>query len=159
MVIESFLDSFPEAVLCVILQPLWYCMFTLHKLVLFPNTSKFNLLTIHFTNVACNLTADNSYHGTISFTYCLLAVAILADFIWNGICICVEMIMLCLVHSFIHSCSLLHQTIAVLCPVLVDQWIGWQVLGCYRRDGELTSARKIKSNEWFTLRQMKNNTF
>ena len=62
---------------------------------MFPNTLTFNLLTIQFTNVACNLTADNSYHSTISFIYCLLAVAILA------ICICEEMIMLCLVHSFI----------------------------------------------------------
>jgi len=68
---------------------------------MFPNTVKFNLLTIQFTYVACNLTADNSYHGTMSFIYCLLAVAILADFIWNGTYICVEMILLCLVHSFL----------------------------------------------------------
>ena len=86
---------------------------------MFPNTLKFNLLTIHFTNVACNLTADNSYHGTISFIYCLLAVAILADFIWNGICICVEMIMLCLVHSFILvACYTKQLQCCVLC-----QWI------------------------------------
>jgi hypothetical protein len=67
---------------------------------MFPNTVKFNLLTIQFTYVACNLTAVDSYHGTVSFIYCLLAVAKLADFIWNGVCICVEMILLCLVHSF-----------------------------------------------------------
>jgi len=53
--------------------------------------------------------------------------------------------------SFIHSCSLQHQKFAVLFPMSVDQWIGWQVLGCYRRDGGLTGARKIKSDEWFTL--------
>jgi hypothetical protein len=69
---------------------------------MFPNTVKFNLLTIQFTFVACNLTADNSYHGTKSFIYCLLAVAILADLIWNGISICVDTILLCLVHSFLY---------------------------------------------------------
>ena len=58
---------------------------------------------------------------------------------------------MCLVHSFIHSCSLLPQKFAVLCPMSVDQWIGWQVLECYRRDGGLTGARKIKLSEWFTL--------
>jgi hypothetical protein len=52
--------------------------------------------------------------------------------------------------SFLLSRSLLHQTCAMLCPGSVDQRIGWQVLGCYIRDGGLTGARKIKSNEWFT---------
>jgi hypothetical protein len=66
---------------------------------MFLNTVKFSLLTIQFTYVACYLTADNSYHGTMSFIYSLLAVAILADFIWNVICVCV-MILLCLIHSF-----------------------------------------------------------
>jgi hypothetical protein len=113
----------------------------------FPNTVKFNLLTIQFTYVACSLMADNSYHGTMSFIYCLLAVAILADFVWNVICICAEMILLCLVHSFfLVACY----TKPLQCCV-PGQWIGWQVLGCYHGDGGITGAWKIKSNEWFTL--------
>jgi hypothetical protein len=86
---------------------------------LFPNRVKFNLLTIQFTYVACNLTADNSYHGAMSFIYCLLAVAILADFIWNSIRICVEMTLLCLVHSFF---LLACYTKPLQCCVL-GQWI------------------------------------
>ena len=85
MVNESILDSFPEAALCVFdMTFVLLCVHPPQTGSVFPNTVKFNFLTLHFTYVTCNLTADNLYHVTTSVVYCLLSVAILAD-IWNGI--------------------------------------------------------------------------
>jgi hypothetical protein len=81
---------------------------------MFPNTLKFNLLTIQFTNVACNLTADNLpwYHVFYILSACGCHIGRFYLEWYMYLCGDDPVVF----GSLILSCSLLHQTFAVLCP-------------------------------------------